>query len=160
MKQSHFKYIYPWLAVVVWMGVIFYLSHQSGNASSHLSSGITDGIIQTMETVWPFMSFDEAFFHHLIRKCAHFAAYFILGILVVHALKRPFKKRLIYALLICMLYAMSDEIHQLFVPGRSGEVRDVLIDSAGAATGIGLYMLFVFILQHLKENKRNSPPIK
>lgn len=154
MKRSHFKYIYPWMAVVVWMGVIFYLSHQPGNESSHLSSGISDAIIQTMQTVLPFISIDEAFFHHLIRKSAHFTAYFLLGMLVVHALKVPFKKGFIYALVICMLYATSDEVHQLFIPGRSGEVRDVLIDSAGAATGIGVYIICAFVLRRLRLRKQ------
>jgi len=43
-------------------------------------------------------------------------------------------------LLSCSLYAVTDEIHQLFVPGRSGELRDVMIDSIAALVGVGLCM--------------------
>jgi len=48
-------------------------------------------------------------------------------------------KFILFSLGICVLYAVSDEVHQLFVPGRGRQVRDVLIDSAGAIVGIGLY---------------------
>ena len=45
------------------------------------------------------------------------------------------------ALLICVLYAVSDEVHQIFVPGRGAEVKDVLIDSAGASVGVLMYLV-------------------
>ena len=50
-------------------------------------------------------------------------------------------KLVLLSLLICFLYACSDEIHQLFVPGRSGEARDVLIDTLGACLGVSFYYL-------------------
>ena len=53
-----------------------------------------------------------------------------------------------------MIYAISDEIHQLFVPGRAGQVRDVLIDSAGSFLGIILVMAFVKLL--IKFNKKHK----
>ena len=61
------------------------------------------------------------------------------------------------AFLICVLYAISDEIHQLFVPGRAGQVRDVLIDSSGSFLGIFLVMLFVRFLRKIRnKNKINN----
>ena len=45
------------------------------------------------------------------------------------------------AFFICVLYAISDEVHHYFIPGMSGEVRDVNIDTAGASVGIGVYLL-------------------
>jgi len=68
---------------------------------------------------------------------------------VLHALRSSNilgYRGIIAALLICVLYAASDEIHQLFIAGRSGEVRDVLIDSAGASIGIGIWMVVARIL--------------
>ena len=130
--------ILAWMPAVIWMGVIFFLSHQPATASSTLSSGITAMIVHTIETVVPFMELDLPTFHHFVRKGAHFFAYFTLGVLVIHALKLPRVKGMVLAFVICILYAISDEVHQLFIPGRSGEVRDVLIDSAGAFVGIVL----------------------
>ena len=51
------------------------------------------------------------------------------------------KRMIIYSLIFCFIYACSDEMHQLFINGRSGEIRDVLIDSIGAFIGISLYYL-------------------
>ena len=50
-------------------------------------------------------------------------------------------RSIVLALLICVLYVISDEVYQLFVPGRGGQVKDIIIDSAGATVGIGVYLL-------------------
>lgn len=81
----------------------------------------------------------------LIRKSAHFIAYLILGFLVSHAMKNEAStatawKRRGASLLFCVVYAISDEFHQLFVPGRGPMLKDVLIDGSGAAIGILLYV--------------------
>ncbi len=76
----------------------------------------------------------------LIRKSAHVVAYMILGGLVVRALARYRRitlKAVGYSVLIAFLFSMTDEFHQSFIPGRSAEVRDVLIDTAGAMIGAG-----------------------
>ena len=52
-----------------------------------------------------------------------------------------YKNNIYIPIIICILYAISDEIHQLFVPGRSGQVSDVLLDTLGAFTGIMIYKL-------------------
>lgn len=58
-------------------------------------------------------------------------------------------KGILLALLICILYAISDEIHQIFVPGRSGEIRDVVIDSSGSSTGILVYSIVSQIIERM-----------
>ena len=68
-------------------------------------------------------------------------------------------KRFIISALFCLVYAISDEIHKLFVPGRSGEIRDVLIDFTGVLIGILFTMLLVYLLKKktggfLREKKR------
>lgn len=55
-----------------------------------------------------------------------------------------------------MIYACTDEIHQLFVPGRSGQFRDVMIDSLGAFIGILILSIFLMIINHLKKRKSQS----
>lgn len=133
-----------WAAVILWMGLIFYLSHQPATASSELSRGVTEIVLSIIEKVVPNEDLDVSSIHHLIRKNAHFFIYFFLGMLVLHALKTSKGtgyQTIGLALLICVLYAISDEIHQLFVPGRGAQVKDVLIDSAGASVGIVGYLV-------------------
>lgn len=138
------KKILSWTLVILWMGLIFYLSHQPATESNQLSTGITEVIIQTIEKVAPNLELDIRSLNHIARKNAHFFAYLVLGVLVINALRvsgvRGYS-RIGLALLICVLYAISDEVHQIFIPGRSGEVRDVLIDSAGSSVGILVYMV-------------------
>lgn len=136
------KRFVAWLAVVCWMALIFYLSHQPASASSQLSSGITALIASALDKVLPFLTIDWENFHAIIRKSAHFFAYFMLGAMTINALRISRvsgSKGIVIAFIVCVLYAISDEVHQLFIPGRSGEVRDVLIDSTGAIVGIIFY---------------------
>ena len=92
----------------------------------------------------------------IVRKSAHFIGYIILGILASGLILQyeNINKKYLLAFLICVIYAISDEIHQLFVPGRSGQVRDVLIDSAGSFLGIIIVMAFEKLL--IKFNKKHK----
>lgn len=86
-----------------------------------------------------------AYAGRLMRKSAHFIAYLVLGFLVSHALNNEAStvtawKRRGISLAICILYAISDEFHQIFVPGRGPLLKDILIDGSGAALGIMLYV--------------------
>jgi len=140
-----------WTAVIVWMALIFYLSHQPATQSNELSSGITNFIVKAVENVAPNLDFDISGFNYLVRKNAHFIAYLILGVLTFNALRVSGgrgARSVVIALGICVLYAISDEVHQLFIPGRSGEVKDVLIDSAGASVGIGVSLVIARIINH------------
>ena len=95
----------------------------------------------------------------ITRKSAHFIGYMILGILAIGLILQyeNIYKKPQFAFLICVLYAISDEIHQLFVPGRAGQVRDVLIDSSGSFLGIFLVMFFVRFLRKIRnKNKINN----
>ena len=147
--------VISWLLVILWMGVIFYLSHQQAVESNSLSTGITERIVAIIERVAFGIEVDLVHFNHLIRKSAHFFAYLVLGILVSNALNSHgyagFKLFWV-AMGICVLYAISDEVHQLFVPGRAGQVRDVLIDSAGAVVGIGGFLAVLGLSGRLRKS--------
>lgn len=135
-----------WGVLLAWMALIFFLSHQPAEVSSGMSSGIAEKIMVLIETSAPAVGIDADFLHTFVRKNAHFFAYLILGVLAFVALLQSGVRGLRGALAafgIAVLYAISDETHQLFIPGRSGEVRDVFIDSAGAAVGIGIYLLLL-----------------
>ena len=133
-----------WILAVAWMIVIFGFSHQTADASDLMSSGIVDlvgGIIKRIVTMMTGGHVDPelTWLTFAIRKCAHAFLYAVLAVLVSRAIcpdKIFSKKDFVIVLLICILYAASDEIHQLFLDGRSGEVRDVLIDGCGACVGM------------------------
>lgn len=142
MVQYSKRKVFVWLPAFFWMIFIFYLSHQPATESSELSRGVTDVIIYLIEMVITPVKLDIGCFHFLIRKSAHFIAYFILGFLVMFALKGSKVnnvRAVVLTMTICILYAISDEVHQLFIPGRSGELRDVIIDSTGASVGLFVY---------------------
>jgi VanZ family protein len=94
----------------------------------------------------------------VIRKCAHFTEYTILGFVITMLffqyprLNKLGGKMLIISILFCMLYAVTDEVHQLFVSGRSGKVLDVLIDTSGSAFGsvlaLGIHRLICKIKKY------------
>jgi VanZ family protein len=96
-----------WLPVVIWAAVIF--------AFSSVPSLATD--LGTWDTI--------------LRKLAHLAEYAILGALLARATRRPGD-----AVALAALYAVTDEVHQLFVEGRHGAPLDVGIDAVGAIAGV------------------------
>ena len=155
MKKTIFAVL-----LVLWMGFIFSMSSENAEKSSN-TSGQTIRVV--LSAVPGFEEQPEEVMVNIIeklqfivRKSAHFIGYMILGILASGLILQyeNINKKYPLAFLICVIYAISDEIHQLFVPGRSGQVRDVLIDSAGSLLGIILVMAFVKIL--IKFNKKHK----
>ena len=155
MKKSIFIVL-----LVLWMGFIFSMSCENAEESSN-TSGQTIKVV--LSTVPEFEKQPEEVkvniieeLQFIVRKSAHFIGYMILGILasclILHY--ENINKKYPLAFLICVIYAISDEIHQLFVPGRAGQVRDVLIDSAGSFLGIIIVMTFEKLL--IKFNKKHK----
>ena len=67
--------------------------------------------------------------------------------------KQYSKARALLTLAICFLYAVSDEVHQVFVPGRAGRISDVMIDTSGAVLGI---LLVFSVIQLIKYRKNKT----
>ena len=129
MNKKSFQKFLAWVALLVWMGVIFYFSHQSGDASMQLSDGILDSFKSLFQNFLDYHTLS-----YIVRKIAHFTEYFILGLLIYHLVKQYrviSKTEIIWMILFCVIYAMSDEFHQVFIGGRSPKVFDVIIDSLG-----------------------------
>ncbi len=143
--RKHYT-VLSWLAVLVCMGLIFYLSSQSGEDSGRLSAIVTTFIMNIIERITGNSEFDLETFNHVVRKLAHFTAYFILGSLLLNALHaskvRPPKSQR-YAYITATLYAATDECHQMFSDGRGPQLRDVAIDSAGALIGVILTSILI-----------------
>lgn len=150
------------LLLIGWMILIFSLSAETAETSSKTSGGFVSVIINIL-----FPDFEELSentqlelretFQFIIRKAAHFTIYTILGGLAFLSIftykKLPFWSRSLSSAAFCLLYAVSDEIHQLLVPGRSGEIRDVFIDFCGALLGIAVLIL-TFKFSNLKFVKK------
>ena len=155
MKKTIFAVL-----LVLWMGFIFSMSCENAEKSSN-TSGQTIKVV--LSTVPEFEKQPEEVkvniieeLQFIVRKSAHFIGYMILGILASGLILYygNINKKYLLAFLICVIYAISDEIHQLFVPGRAGQVRDVLIDSAGSLLGIIIVMAFEKLL--IKFNKKHK----
>jgi VanZ family protein len=124
------------------MAVIFYLSSQPAVDSKALSDGATEVVEKILAPIEKVSSinFDQVIMN--IRKYAHFFAYFLLGLFLILTFKAfDLKKSYQLTVLIGFFYAVSDEFHQKFIPGRSGEIRDIFIDLIGILTAVGLVRL-------------------
>lgn len=151
-KRKHrnlYLIILSWLAVFLWMALIFKLSSQVAEESDQLSTGITEIVVNTVKIIVPNVSFNLISLNQIFRKGAHFFAFFLLGILVISSFSKSgihkYRNKVL-ALFVCILYAISDEMHQMFVSGRGPGMKDAVIDSIGAMAGVGFYLLAVKIL--------------
>lgn len=126
------------ILVLIWMIIIFVMSSFNAEDSANQSNFIVNIIsnIFNIENV--------KLLSLIIRKLAHFTEYLILGILVINMFtKNNISKSYLLSILLCVIYATSDEIHQIFIPGRACQIKDILIDSVGSITGIYLYKLLI-----------------
>lgn len=133
------------IITIIWMGVIFFFSSENYTESKNLSDSFTDKTLVSICKLFKKDCDKEKVINKygfLIRKLAHFTEYFILGILMFFTFREYGVKSLWIPLIICILYASLDEIHQLFVDGRSGNIKDVLIDSSGSSLAILLFYFF------------------
>lgn len=150
------KRIIAFSALVLWMGVIFFLSAQDAEDSQKTSGGIVQGVVDIVVEDFDSLPDEEKQnvfekFSFSVRTFAHFAEFTVLGILsFLASLTLPLPERLrekrilwllSFCLLFCFLYACSDEIHQLFSDGRSAQILDVTVDTSGAFLGMGFVAL-------------------
>lgn len=152
---------------LLWFGFIFYNSTKSGDVSNARSYNLLnkirseyreiDGEEQRQYNSLPKSAREERL-NLIIRKNAHAFEYCVLSI-IVSAILFQFGLRgrgaLIYIMFICLLYAVLDEFHQIYVPGRTSSVRDVLIDFSGSLIGILVYY-FIYYKFINKKTYNNS----
>lgn len=142
MRESVRKRIY-WCFLVlslIWMGVIFFFSAQPAVESAELSTGTVNWMISSFSEVSILQTLTEkGILEFLVRKLAHVAEYGVLGILLgctIFFHKHWNFKWQLKTVALCCFYACSDELHQLFVPGRAGQIRDIVIDTIGACCAV------------------------
>ena len=153
MKKTVFRAVTA-VVLILHMTFIFSLSSQVAEDSQKLSGGFTQKVFSVFYPGFSEMTEEQQQqiiegITFPIRKLAHFSIYFLLGVFsflaVISYDKIAFWLRCVISFLICFVYAASDEIHQLYVPGRSGEFRDVLIDSSGALLAVSAMALIAFL---------------
>lgn len=134
------------------MSVVFGFSSQPAVESNETSGGFIEFIYNIYARIFglPVASVSSARIMELqfiFRKGAHFTIYLLLGFFFCNAYFQSGIVKLlplgILSGISSVLYSASDEFHQTFIPGRSGEIRDVLIDSSGAIIGILIFLLIL-----------------
>lgn len=159
MKKQTKRIIFAILIIINCIA-IFYFSNQIADDSSITSSRVVNLISEIIPTIKNMQEPDKTILKEeiltpIVRKGAHFSIYAMLGILTINFMltfeNKKMNKKIIFALLFCMFYAITDEFHQYFIPGRSAEIRDVIIDSSGALTGILFVIIVLAIVKRIKK---------
>lgn len=151
--------IISWLLVALWMTFIFMMSHDNGEQSIGRSDGLLKTLILTFNPNIGDIELDMLMtkLSGVIRVLAHMFMYFTLYILVANSLylhNLPLKKVYIIAFIVTVLYAISDELHQYFIPMRSASVIDVITDTAGAIIGMVYHNIVIHIMNKIRKNRR------
>ena len=143
-KISSQKILRAWLPVLLWMLLIFFFSSNSDP-------------YQLLPPAWRQFAaspvLEGSSISDFLNPLMHFASFAILAFLLSRALfnhNLPLHKVMLLSLLLTMLYALSDEIHQLFVLGRTFQIFDLFIDLLGAISG------YYFHARHITHQKQTA----
>ena len=163
------KVIVSWILVIIWAGLIFFLSSMDNNESNMKSKQIVNVVIEKEVATTSAEEATKKTFkgnekekeikklNIEFRKFAHAIEFFVLIILLIIALSNSGitgKKLFFIALIICFLYACSDEYHQTFVNGRTGRMSDVLIDTVGGMIGCVFAVIAKLIFKRKEEKSK------
>ena len=152
-NKKKIKYIKCIIAIICCI-IIFSFSAVPATASTKQSKGLTYNVIKLLNgnklTEKELVKLTKRV-NPVIRKIAHFSIYMILAIFTYMFIeelnikskseKERLRKKILYTCIFCIIYAIFDEIHQIYVPGRTGKVIDVVIDTLGAFMGIAIILL-------------------
>ena len=156
IRQNNIKKIIFIILIIINCSVIFYFSNQVADDSTQTSSTV----IELLKKIIPSLSNYEDILSIVVRKLAHFSIYTLLGIFTINWMNtykgRSFYQKGLVSLLFCVFYAITDEIHQYFIAGRSCEFRDVCIDTLGALTGILIVVIITKIYRKITNKKQEK----
>lgn len=156
--------------VAVNMVIIFALSAESREESGARSAGVTAFVVRIIYPDYDNMAYDDKLAamesaHHYVRKAAHFLEYALLGFLTSGLLlflrrylsrrKLEFWKTWFFPAEFCFLYAVTDEVHQIFSE-RGASPKDVLIDTLGAISGILFIHLIVWAVGSVRRKAKGK----
>lgn len=155
------------ILVIIWMSAMFWFSNQQGTGSSNTSKKVSKIIVNIIDIKKQYTDAEKEeiikVIEPIIRKLAHYTLYAIGGILIANCVYQfcgKEKSVMAISAIIGIVYASSDEIHQLMVPGRSGSIKDVIIDSIGILTGIALFLLANEIIKIVLEKLEKAKEVE
>jgi VanZ family protein len=142
-----------WLLVIICMGIIFSLSAQTGEESSELSHSFVLAFLEKLG-----ITINEAF----LRNCAHCLEFMGLSVLMFNGVYATSEAKItpVIAFFGTVAYAVTDEIHQIFVPERAFQLSDILVDSTGALIGVIASFIILKIILTIKERGKKNGSIK
>ena len=146
-KHNRILCIVLWILTLLCMAAIFYFSSQSAVQSSGQSSAVTLFLQRLFHT--------QAITNHIVRKTAHFIEFTGLGFLTSASVLLTFGKRYL-GVIIASLYAATDEIHQIFVDGRSCQLTDWMLDTVGIITGALIFSAVFCIIRRIIKHKNQT----
>lgn len=153
MRQEKIKTVLCWSLVAICMGIIFWLSSRNANQSAAQSSAIVKWLINIFG--------DNFFTDFIVRKTAHCLEFTGLCILFNLAFLQTKKLTMpIMSIIFTSLYAVTDELHQLFVEGRSCQFTDWMIDSFGAILGTAGFLILYKLFKYVYNKKTKFVDIK
>lgn len=148
--------------IALWLGFIWCNSAEDGSETVETSNGVTQIVAEIVVPGYGGLPQEEkaAVIEKIsppVRSLAHAFEFFVLALLVgalvyTFAFKSVFLKQISITLTACVLCACADEIHQYFVPGRTADILDILVDVAGALVGCG-FLIAAALLRNNKANK-------
>lgn len=155
------KRVISFALLILWMAFVFLMSAENGQESSETSNGVVYYIAKFTVADFENLSTDEqqaimSSMSGFIRTMGHFCEFAVLGFLSLNALLTfKFKawQKAGLAFGFCVIYAISDEIHQYFVPDRVCDIADVAVDTLGALTGIAFLSALVAVAAKFKSRK-------
>ncbi|WP_448921323.1 VanZ family protein [Eubacterium sp.] len=151
-KRSKAIAVVFWILTAICMAIIFYFSSRPANQSAGQSSVVTLFLQRLFHT--------EAITEHMVRKFAHYTEFAGLGFLINTALYcSTGKQKLPLGIAIGSAYAGTDEIHQIFVDGRSCQFTDWALDTAGIVTGAIIFLILNLIIRKIIKHKKEDKKI-
>ena len=144
MQTERIKSVFLWTLTALCMVVIFWLSSRTAQESSEQSSAVLEWLISVFG--------DNLFTDFIVRKLAHCLEFTGLCFLLNLSLYQSSGKKMpIRAIMLTSLYAVTDEVHQLFVDGRSCQISDWAIDTAGAVIGALGFIAVIYVIGSIKK---------
>lgn len=150
------------ILVILWMISVFLFSNQASVESTTTSGNFITHFVTFFNSYLSEEKIQEIvnILQPIVRKLAHFSLYTLGGILIAtffYTLKSKVVYVKSYSIALGSIYACTDEIHQLYVPGRSGEIRDILIDTVGIIFGVFIVVVIRLLVKRIvaRMKKRN-----
>ena len=169
--NNNYKILISWILVLIWMITIFYLSSMDSDQSNTKSKETINVVVENTIDVTNNIGITNEpttkdninsivnVLNKPLRKCMHATVYFVLVILVINAFNQMHLltrvNTYLYSIIICFIYACTDEIHQLYVVCRTGQFIDVLIDTIGALLGCLVFYIGSKLISKNRKRKIN-----